>query len=262
MKMNMKYIKFFMPVAVILLAVGTFAAIPGLRSRLMGRQPEKKVDVKIKENNKQQKAILRDLTKVLHATDTVKFVSIMGRIEAFDYADSSNNMLADFFYTRKANEGYYRVGQSEMVSLTDGYIVVDHDVKKIFLSVAREVVNPMRMPSEKEVSFLAKEGYDVLRDTLEGALTRISLISSTHASCREYRLTFDSAGAIRNSFMRMTDPTALTDKSKDKVLKVDIRDWASGKVREDLLRMDRYIVSKNGMPTPAGRFQGYELIRN
>jgi hypothetical protein len=40
-----------------------------------------------------------------------------------------------------------------------------------------------------------------------------------------------------------------------------IKSWELGKVRSDLLRMDRYIRVVDGEPVPAPSLKAYELIR-
>jgi hypothetical protein len=147
-----------------------------------------------------------------------------------------------------------------MISLSDAYIVVAHDVKKIFVSGPREVMNPMNMQGAMELERIGKEGYTMSR-TVKGALTEISLLNDRHVSCREYHLSFDSTG-IRKSVMRMPDPMALEDNTKDKLLSVTIKSWEEGKVRKDLLRMERYIALKEGIPMPSKELQGYELIKD
>jgi hypothetical protein len=192
--------------------------------------------------------------------DTLTVLTITGSIKATDLADSSNAMQTDFCYSRQGNIAYYRLGQTEMISLGEAYIAIAHDAKKIFLSSPKEVVNPVKMPTSEEVDFLSKEGYKVSR-VEKDSLLQISLVSSTHITCREYRVSFDSTGFVRQSFMRMTDPYEPTDKNRDKLMHLTIRSWELGKVRTDLLRMDRYIRVVDGEPVPAPSLKKYELIR-
>jgi hypothetical protein len=187
-------------------------------------------------------------------------MTITGHISAEDMADSSNTMQADFCYSRQGNIAYYRMGQNEMISLSNAYITIAHDVKKIFLSAPKEVVNPVKMPTSEEVALLSKEGYKISRIE-KGNLTEISLVSNTHVSCREYRVSFDSTGFVRQTYMRLTDPYTPTDKTRDKLMHLTISSWELGKVRTDLLRMDRYIKIVDGEPAPAASLKGYELIR-
>jgi hypothetical protein len=51
------------------------------------------------------------------------------------------------------------------------------------------------------------------------------------------------------------------DKKRDKFIHMSISSWQLGKVRTELLRMDRYITLVDGIPLPAPSLKGYELIR-
>jgi hypothetical protein len=261
MKLTAKYIKILIPVGVLLIASGAFATIPGFGEWFNPRPPKKEKRIVIRENDEQQKTIIRELTKLLHALDTVTYITIAGTMDAQDLGDESNNVQGDFCYTRQGDQGYYQFGDNEMVSLRDAYIVVAHDMKKIFLSEPKEVVNPVRMSPDMEATFLSRETYNVTR-TVDGLLTQISLVNDRHASCREYRVSFDSAGIIRRAVMRMPDPMELGDPSKDKLLKVTVRSFEPGVVRQDLLRMGRYVTLNNGKLKPSARLKGYELIKD
>lgn len=261
MKLSAKYIKVLIPVGVLLIASGAFATIPGFREWFGPGRPKKEKRIVIRENDEQQKAIIGELTKLLHAIDTVTYITIAGTMAAQDLGDKSNNIQGDFCYTRQGNQGYYQFGENEMVSLADAYIVVSHDMKKIFMSGPKEVVNPVKMSADMEATFLSRETYNVTR-TADGPLTQISLVNNRHASCREYRVSFDSTGVIRRAVMRMPDPMELEDMSKDKLLNVTVRSFEPGEVRHDLLRMDRYVTMNNGKLVPSGRLKGYELIKD
>lgn len=261
MKLKSGYIKMIVPAAVLLVAAGAFAAIPSLRERFSKKEPVAARRIVITENNEQDKKVLSELSGVLHAMDTVTVITVNGFMDGVDLADSTSNMQSAFCYSRQGNQGYYQLGSNEMISLTDAYIVVANDVKKIFVSRPKEVINPIRMPIKTEVDFLAHESYKVSRRA-EGALTRISLTNPTHASYREYTISFDTLNIVRKSVMRMTDPEALTDPTKDKILTISISNWEVGAARKDLLRMDRYISRVNGEMVPAARLKGYEIVKD
>lgn len=261
MKFSTRYIKILIPVGVLLIASGAFATIPGFRNWFGSKPPKKEKRIVIRENDEKQKAIIRELTKLLHAMDTVTYITVAGTMDAQDLGDESNNMRGEFCYTRQGNQGYYQFGDNEMVSLTDAYIVVAHDMKKIFVSEPKEVVNPVRMSADMDATFLSRETYNVTR-TADGPLTQISLVNHRHASCREYRVSFDSAGIIRRAVMRMSNPMEMEDLSKDRLLKMTVRSFEPGEVRQDLLRKDRYVTMENGELVPSRRLKGYELIKD
>jgi hypothetical protein len=245
-------IKILIPALVILIGAGAYATL---------HKPAATVTiVKPVVADKEEQIILKELSTLLHHTDTLTVVTVTGKINAEDLADSSSNMQADFCYSRQGNIAYYRMGQNEMLSLSTAYIAVAHDVKKVFLSAPKEIINIVKMPTGEEVKLLSKEGYKATR-LQKGDFTEISLVSNTHITCREYRVAFDSSGFIRQTFTRLTDPYQPTDRNRDKLMRLTINSWELGKVRTDLLRMDRYIKLVNGEPVLAASLKGYELIR-
>lgn len=261
MRLKSGYIKIIIPAAVLLIAAGTFAAIPSLRTRFLKQEESpKEAQFVIVENNAADKAVIAELSKVLHAMDTVTVTTVNGFMDAQDFADSTNNMQSAFCYTRMGDQAYYQLGENEMVSLKDAYIVVAHDLKKIFVSPPKEVINPMRLSPEVELDFLSKESYTVSRKE-EGGLTKISLVNPTHASCKEYTVSFDTLNIVRKAVMRMTNPEALTDPSKDKILDIKISNWELGVAKKELLRLSRYVTVVGENILPATGLKDYELIK-
>lgn len=256
MKLRITYLRLLIAALVILAAAGAFAALRKGTAAI----PAPPQTFTLPVASKEQLLILQELTTLLHRMDTLTVVTITGSLSAQDLADSSNTLQTDFCYSRQGNTAYYRMGQNEMISLSDAYISVAHDLKRIYLSTPKEVVNPMRMTAGIEADMLGKEGFNVSRGT-KGVLNEISLESSTHASCREYHVLFDSTGLIRQTDMRITDPQMPMDKKRDKFIHMTISSWQLGKVRTELLRMDRYITLVDGNPVPAPSLKGYDLVR-
>lgn len=265
MKMNIRYIKIIVPALTIMATAGAFAGIPALRERFTGsavKQETVTAEKAVQKNiSKEQKAILKEMTGVLHGMDTLTALTITGTVNVNDQADSTNNMSATFTYTRQGREGYYRIGDNEMASLKEAYIVVANDAKKIFISPARSLANPVKLPVTDEVGLLEKEGYAISRKVSEG-VTEIALLNNKHISCREYRLSYDSAGQIRQVKMRLSEPSAMADLEKDKLINVAVNGWSSVSSRKDLLKMNRYVIIKDGVPVPSTAFQGYDVIND
>ncbi|MBW8682703.1 hypothetical protein [Chitinophaga rhizophila] len=261
MKLLFKYIKIIVPVVIILITAGAFASIPALREQFKKDAPVELPQEEIAGIDEQDKAIIEELSQVMHAMDTMTVLTIDGSVEGQDVADSTAGLQSAFSYTRQGNQAYYQFNRQEIISLTDAYIVIAHDVKKIFLSRPKEVMKPIRVPVKAEVDFLSHESYSVSRETV-GRLTTISLNNPSHASCRAYSVSFDSLNIIRSSVMRMTNPQAMTDPSRDKILKVTISNWELGVVRKELLRKERYITFINGGIAPAARLSDYDLIND
>jgi hypothetical protein len=256
MKLHTRHLRLIIPALVLVATTAAFAGIP------LFRKPKPVIEKKdVKTEDTRQAAILKELSTVLHKMDTLTLLTIEGTITARDLADSTRNMQTTFCYSKNGHTAYYRVGKSEMISLDDAYIAIAHDVHKIFLSPPREVVNPMKLPAGAEADLLAKEGYTVTRKENEGVIS-IGLYNSIHPTCREYELTFDSAGWIKQSNMRVADERNPVDNKRDKYIGVSISSCLPGVVRRELLRKDRYIAVRNGIEVPASSLQGYELIKD
>ncbi|SFD83886.1 hypothetical protein SAMN05518672_103447 [Chitinophaga sp. CF118] len=258
MKLSKLSIKLFIPILVILAAAAAFA---GIRNFSKVPAPPVMPVVLNVTSDKDQLAILHELSTVLHRTDTLTFLTVTGNIQAQDLADSSQSMASDFCYSRQGNIGYYRLGDNEMISLKEAYIMIAHDVKKIFLSPPRQVINPLQMSIDTTTDLIGKEGYKVTRRE-RGGLIEIALQNNTHATCKEYHMFYDSTGFIKQTDMRLTDQAAMTDKTHDKLLHVKINAWEPGKVRSELLRIDRYVRLRKGIAEPAPGLQGYEIIKD
>ena len=265
MKMNTRYIKIVVPALAIMATAGAFAGIPALRERFTGssvKQETVLTEITAQKGiSKQEKAILKEMSNVLHGMDTLAALTITGTVNVNDQADNTNSMSTTFTYTRQGKEGYYRIGDNEMAALNEAYIVVANDAKKIFISPARSLANPVKLPVTDEVGLLEKEGYAISREVSDGVM-EIALLNSKHISCREYRLWYDSTGRIHRVNMRLSEPSDMTDLQKDKLINVTVNSWSSVAARKDLLKMDRYVTIKDGLPVPSGAFKGYDVIND
>jgi hypothetical protein len=255
MKIQLRYLRLIVPALVILTAAGAFA------SRYKSSIQPAIVKTPVAAADTSNSIILQELSSVLHRMDTLTVVTIEGTITVRDMADSTMNMATNFCYSRNGNTAYYKMGMNEMVSLNDAYIFIAHDIKQIFLSPPKEVINPLQLPVSKEVDLLSKEGYLVSRREKD-SLTKISLKNDIHPTCREYELSYDRTGWITESDMRIADESRPIDKNRDKFIRVAINSFQPGVVKTSLLRKDRYVSVANGVEKPASSLQGYELIKD
>ena len=247
---------------VTVVAAGAFAGV-----RKWISTPAKEEDMSLEELlappegiklSKEEIAILAEMSKVLHQLDTMNVYTIAGSYSVRDLADSSNNIQSDFYYTRQDSLAYYRIGQQEMIALSECFITVDHEAKKIFLAPHKTVNPPVSSPMDIENKYIARESYHVSKVDKAGIST-ITLFNNMHVSCREYKVTFDSTGVIRQTDMRMTDPFRAADQTKDKLVVMKINSWQLGTSSKSLLQMRKYIHVRNGVVSSA--LANYEIIR-
>jgi hypothetical protein len=248
----------------VMAALGGAAAIAGIP--LFIRQDVDTADstpaAKLKERapDKKQQTILNEFYLKLHAMDSMKVGTVEGETSVKDLADSTNATSVHFLYSRNDSMAYYRIGSSEMISLKNAYIAIEHDVKKIFLSGPREIVSPVRLPADKEVHFFWNEGYEVRKRQETNGLTEISLTNPTHISCRELRISFDSAGLIRQSFRRISSDITPELAETDRLMNTEVRSWEVGKARAELMKLERYVIVSNGMVQASPSLKDYELL--
>lgn len=256
MQLSKLPVKIIIPALVVLAAAGAYAGIKSFSK--IPAPTEAVINI---VTDKEQLKILHELATVLHRTDTLTYLTVTGTIDAVDLSDSSNSKLSNFCYTRQGDIGYYRMGDNEMISLKEVYISIAHDVKKIFLSPPRQVINPLKMSIDTTADLIGKEGYKVTRSEKE-LFTEIVLRNNTHATCKEYHMFYDSTGFVKQTDMRITDPSVPEDKTRDKLLHMKIKEWEIGKVKTELLRAERYVTLHNGIAEPAPGLQGYEIIKD
>jgi len=260
--MNTRYIKITIAALAIMGTAVAFAGIPALRQHFVA-SPEREAPAAVNAVNegdrKQQEAILKEMSTVLHAIDTLSALTFSGSIHVNDLADSTNSSATSFVYSRQGKEGYYHIADNEIISLKNLSIVIAHDAKKIFVAAPKPAQSPMSMPMPAEIQLLMQEGYTMSRSVSAG-ITTIALLNSKHASCREYRLSYDSTGSIKKVNMRLSDPGDMSDLQKDKLISVRIDSWSSVTVRRELLKAERYVVKQNGVYIPAPAYGDYDLI--
>jgi hypothetical protein len=261
--MTTRYIKIIIPALAILATAGAFAGIPALRQHFVSSSSKVQtleLEASVtKDVDPKQKAILKEMSEILHGIDTLSVLTFTGTIKVIDQADSSNSLSTLFTYTRQGKEGYYRIADNEIAALNSAYIVVSNDTKKIFVSGAKQMPSPITMPVKQEMDLLSQEGYDISRKET-GSISEITLLNMKHATCREYRLAFDSTGRIHHVKMRLSELTDMARTEKDKLINVTVDNWSSTVVRNDLLKMERYVIIKNGVSVPSPAYEGYDVI--
>jgi len=262
MKISKNNIKVLATVMVLLTTAAAIAGIPALiRHEEHASAPVAVAEAMTATLSKEDQAILGEMYTVSHQLDSMTVYTIEGTINVKDLADSTNSMTSSYMYTRSGDQAYYRLGQSEMVSLKELYLAISHDTKDIFLFAPKQVTSPVSVPVEMQVNSLKKEGYKVTRTSSEGVVT-ISLNNSTHATLREYSLTYDSTGWMRATNMRVADELHPGDRSRDKLIAIQVRKFEPGKAREELLKSGRYLQQKKGVVIPVAAMKDYEMIKD
>ena len=246
--------RILLPILIVTTA-GAIASVPVIRALV--KEPVKIVAVP--PADKKENPVLKELSELYRRLDTVRQLHVSGTVQTIDLAADSKNVQFTYEYARKGDVAYYRVAESETVALPDVLIAIDHAVKKIFVSAPRAIAPVFSISSTQLAKLLGEEGYAITR-TVTNNRTQIALLRENHITCKEFRISYDSSGFIRETFMRMTDLNDPANKDMDKRIIVRANDWDLGIPPARLFAADRYIVRVNNTWEAAAAFKNYELI--
>lgn len=213
------------------------------------------------ELSPEDQSIIQEMYNVTHQLDSFTVITMEGSIVARDMADSSNNIRTTFIYSRSGNNCYYKWGSNEMISLEDIYINISHDTKQVFIAPPKRVQQPVQQPLADAVKFLGGERYKMVRESANGVV-KISFSNPANASCRNYQLTYDSAGWITRSHMRLANEHNPADRNFDKVITYNLTHFEPGKARKELLQANHYLQIVDGVTIPVSSLKNYELIKD
>lgn len=244
---------------VLLLAIAAaFAATPVLHNWWKPAVAKTVVAKPKSRYTKAQEAILASMIRVCHHQNSLQAFYVNGHMDTHNPADSGNDVHADFVCSRRNQEYYYRVGDNEMVCLKDRYINISHDLKKIEVAPPQQLVTPAFMQDDALLKLWEGESYEVYADTLQN-MVRIQLLCEHHASCKEFRLVYDTATQLpQQMYVRMTDLDDPLNKEKDKIYQVSVAQWQLTPVSR-LFDASLYVSGNAKQPAPSARLAGYEL---
>ncbi|EDM35225.1 hypothetical protein PBAL39_13372 [Pedobacter sp. BAL39] len=207
-------------------------------------------------------ALVRLFTKVSAGLDpNRKEFLLTGVLDVVNGADSTDNMnRADYLFSKKGKEFYFKLGQTEVFNLKSFYLFIDHAQKKVILSKQKQINAGNVMPDlQQMIAQIQGEGFEVSRIQTEGN-EQITLSNPHHLSCKEFSLAFDET-TLKPALLRfrLSDGEEPENKKRDQVLnlrimesatKSDLERYASKKVVE---QKDRHWVLSE-------EYKAYDLI--
>lgn len=259
--MMKKFKHILIPVFVIASGIVAFAASPKLRSMVLPAEKaaSPRPAIVFPEYDMEADSLFSELAALYNRAGQLKSCLIEGNIRLVDQADSSHSMSTRFRYCQRDSLCYYQLGDQEMLTLPGLYMSVDHTVRKIMLSPNPQPANVVKpMIGQEQVEALKLEGYYITKE-MNKPYTVIRLRREKHVSCREFRVTYDSAGMIRSTFMRNSDMSAPEDLSLDKLITVNILNWQTSRIPEHLFRAERFIQRDGELWVPTAPFKDYEI---
>ncbi len=249
-----------LPVIIIAIAAsaGAAAALPSLKQRFAAAPPASRA-VASEPVNETELAVLQELGSLFHRLDSVADFEVKGSVLSSDPQDSTSAQAFTYHYARRDSMVYYRLGEQEMLSTDAVFVMANHATEQLFVS-APKPFNPGIFPAgEQMANFLTGEGYEVGR-TKKSGLNWITLKRPNHITCKEYRVGFDDAGFIRETFMRLTDLSDPLNTEKDKTMLMKADQWKIESPAASLFDASRFIQRQSGKFLAAGSFKTYQLI--
>jgi len=208
---------------------------------------------------KEESALFDTLGSVYNKVGQLSAYLAEGNIRLTDKADTSKSILTPFRYCHKDSLTYYKLGDQEIIAIPNLSITVNHSVHKIFMSPrGNKMAGPQIFINEEQLAALKKEQYVISREEMD-PLTVIRLANEKHRSCREYRVSYDSAMFIRRVFMRMSDEEDPADRALDKYITVSINNWQTANIPAELFKVSSYVQRNGDNWEPVDALRNYEV---
>ncbi|MHA4894144.1 hypothetical protein ACXZ1K_05275 [Pedobacter sp. PWIIR3] len=258
---SINYIKFSIFV-IVLASISALAFGNWYRTKAIA--PTKKVEVVTETKT----AIVYD-TKILARLRAVcerldasgKSFFLSGKISSVNGADSTENINNANYLLSKSGQNFYCLfGNTETINTSEVYVFADHDLKRILVSTAKQILSPAGMPDIKILlKNLEGEGF-TLTDEVVGESEQISLKNDYHVTCKEYTVSFDAKELEpRQIFTRLSDPQHPENKGYDKTITIDIK--KSGQYSDDgKYDPGRFVNKLNAKWVLSTGYEKYELI--
>lgn len=241
------------------LSAGFLVAMPVIRKLTIIPSAAPTAAIETDAFPKADLAILEELGNLFHRLDSITAFEVSGTVTAFDPSEGAGKMEMNYRYARLDSLVYYQLGQQETVSNSEMLLMVDHKAEKIFVSRPQQF-SPGLFPSSSILAnFLTGEGYDISRKTKSG-LNWIILQRSNHISCKDYRVGFDQAGFIRQTYMRITDVSDPLNDAKDRIMEATADKWTIEDPAMTMFDASRFVTRASGGYAPAPAYKNYALI--
>lgn len=244
-------------IIVVAVSAGAVAGLPALKQQLAPKVPQ--TPLAAGPGPDKDLEILQELGGLFHRLDSVRDFEVRGSVSSTDPADSAANGTIAYHYARLDSMVYYRLGQEEILSTKEAFVMVNHSAEQVFVSGPKPF-NPGVFPAgDQMANFLTGEGYAISREKKDG-LTWITLVRPNHVTCKEYRVGYDDNGFIRETFMRLTDLRDPLNAEKDRTVKTKADGWKTERPAASLFDASRFVQQQSGRYVPAGSLKTYQLI--
>jgi len=186
---------------------------------------------------------------------------IVGVINSFNHADSSDVIRdLNYIYSKKGQDFYYKLGNTETINAHNTCIYIDHDSRQVIVSPYRSASKVGFANMEQLLKGLESENYE-LTSTINGNQETIAMINEDHVSMKEYRVSFDTLTLkATRVYTRYANPENPEGTNNEKTMEIGLS------VLQNKSGIEKYIakpvVTKNGAHLALEKsFEGYELIQ-
>ncbi|WP_212002833.1 hypothetical protein [Chitinophaga sp. HK235] len=187
-------------------------------------------------------------------------MSIEGTISIKDPQDSAASGTKPFVFSRDGASYYYALGEIEMLSLKDIYLVCNHASKRIIISPAKKVVTPFAAPGDELIKTFREDKYELTTSAV-GEDSLYVLTCNNHVACKQYSYQLNMrTGEVHELFMRLTDITDPLNAAKDKQIRFTMKSWNLQNADVRHFQKNKYLRGEKGHFRPAPAFQQYEIV--
>jgi hypothetical protein len=209
-----------------------------------------------------QVAMMNELSawlKPFDSSNTCYYLN--GLLTAVDRTDSANALNeVPYIICRNGQQFYLKLGQTETINNENNYLYIDHSVKKMLLSEAKQIVQAPNLPVNDLYEYVTGEGF-VFSKMSNRQLSTITMQNPRHISYKELSVQYDSARKqVRKIFIRQAEVTDPMNADKEKWVTLVIKDWNDDPQAAKYLGLQKFIQKKQDEWAVAPGYADYELI--
>ncbi|WP_276480270.1 hypothetical protein [Paraflavitalea pollutisoli] len=209
-----------------------------------------------------QLAMLDEMTQWLRPFDSLNVNCYYdARLTAIDKMDSAHAMInVPFRYARKGANCYFRIDQTENLFSKDGYMLVDHNARKILVTPPRSVMRG-GMPDLRQLfKTITAEGYTMKKDR-QGAAMTISMLSPNNINFKEFSVTYDSVvNRITKIFLRQSELSDPLNTEADKLMTIEFAQLSNVSIPDSCFRQQKFVVKNKDQWQCSTAYSEYELV--
>lgn len=186
---------------------------------------------------------------------------LIGKMNVVDGADSSQKISnASYIFSKKDQDFYFKLGETETINANGLYLFLDHVQKKVMVSNQKPLIAGMGMPDAKKLLKNLKGELYALTDQPAGDTEQISLVNEYHMSCKEFTLLLNKEDQqLETILIRLSHNEYPEDKKKDKKIELQITQLGISSNLENYV--NKQVVKKEKEQwVLAAAYQNYELI--